>query len=199
MDAGRTHEGPSKAEAVARYLLYLASKSKEPELITHMRLQKLLYYAQGWSLALREEPLFDETLEAWTHGPVAPSVYKVFKSYKEQSIPQEEARKDSPLLSEEDKAFIKSVWRRYRRYSALELRRRTHKEPPYRNARGDLPPDDWSNEPLSNEDMQRFFREEHEKHTRGWHGLSLDDFAKAERDLREGRVVSVEEAFQHLS
>ncbi|RMD63362.1 MAG: DUF4065 domain-containing protein, partial [Planctomycetota bacterium] len=126
MDAGRSHEGPSegpsKAEAVARYLLYLASKSKEPELITNLRLQKLLYYAQGWSLALRGEPLFDETLEAWKHGPVAPSVYHIFKTHGKQSIPQGEARKDSPLLSEEDKAFIKSVWRRYRRYSALELR-----------------------------------------------------------------------------
>jgi uncharacterized phage-associated protein len=47
--------------------------------MTNMKLQKLLYYAQGQYLAEHEEPLFDEDIEAWSHGPVVPSVYRAFK------------------------------------------------------------------------------------------------------------------------
>jgi uncharacterized phage-associated protein len=56
---------------VARYLVKLAAGESEPEHLTHMRLQKLLYYVQGWSLAATGERFFDGEIQAWTHGPVA--------------------------------------------------------------------------------------------------------------------------------
>jgi uncharacterized phage-associated protein len=39
------------------------------DLMTHLKLQRLVYYAQGFSLALNGEPLFDEPIEAQFHGP----------------------------------------------------------------------------------------------------------------------------------
>ena len=49
------------------------------DLISNMKLQKLLYYAQGYFLAIANEPLFHERIYAWTHGPVVPKVYHKYK------------------------------------------------------------------------------------------------------------------------
>ena len=54
---------------VACYIL-----ERKPD-ITTMKLQKLCYYAQAWSLVWEEEPLFDEEFEAWANGPVCPELY----------------------------------------------------------------------------------------------------------------------------
>src|SRR5436305_3443094 len=58
------------AHDVAAYIL---SKTGE---ITAMKLQKLVYYSQAWSLVWDEEPLFDERIEAWVNGPVVPDLYR---------------------------------------------------------------------------------------------------------------------------
>ena len=55
---------------VVRYLVELAGPNEEGEPMTHMRLQKLLYYVQGWHMAWYGRPLFAERIEAWQHGPV---------------------------------------------------------------------------------------------------------------------------------
>ena len=60
---------------VANYILEISreeSGDDEYELISHMKLQKLVYFCQGYSLALYGRPLFPEPIEAWTHGPVCP-------------------------------------------------------------------------------------------------------------------------------
>src|SRR6266498_32696 len=54
---------------VAKYIL-----SKKGSM-TAMKLQKLLYYCQAWSLVWDEKPLFDNMIQAWANGPVVPSVY----------------------------------------------------------------------------------------------------------------------------
>ena len=43
--------------------------------ITHLKVQKLVYYAQGWAMAYLGSPLFEEDIQAWAHGPVVPSVW----------------------------------------------------------------------------------------------------------------------------
>src|SRR4051794_30174218 len=44
--------------------------------MTAMKLQKLVYYSQVWSLVWDEKRLFEARIEAWANGPVAPSVYR---------------------------------------------------------------------------------------------------------------------------
>ncbi|MFK5281891.1 Panacea domain-containing protein, partial [Lacticaseibacillus paracasei] len=61
----------------ARY--FLSKQDQEEPDISNLKLLKLLYYAQGTCLALLDRPLFSETIEAWRHGPVVPSVYQAFK------------------------------------------------------------------------------------------------------------------------
>ena len=61
----------AKAVEVARFLAYLAANDVEPDYLTNLRLQKLLYYVQAWSLVLRKSAdFFQERIEAWVHGPV---------------------------------------------------------------------------------------------------------------------------------
>ena len=55
--------------------------------ISNLKLQKLIYYAQAFHLAIYELPFFDEDFEAWTHGPVCPEIYHKYKHYKSSPIP----------------------------------------------------------------------------------------------------------------
>ena len=65
---------------VARYIVTFFQEAGDP--VSNLKLQKLLYYVQGWSLALDNKPAFQDRLEAWVHGPVQSSVYGTFKSYR---------------------------------------------------------------------------------------------------------------------
>ena len=65
-------------------LLYSADRGKE--LMTNMKLQKMLYYQQGFHLAYFGTPLFDDDFEAWMYGPVIPSVYEKYKNFGHQGI-----------------------------------------------------------------------------------------------------------------
>ena len=68
------------AKAIANYFLELAAKHGEK--VTPLKIQKLVYIAHGWHLALYEKPLvYDEFAEAWEYGPVFPSIYHEFKHF----------------------------------------------------------------------------------------------------------------------
>ena len=70
----------ANAPDVARYIVRFFQEAGDP--VTNLKLQKLLYYVQGWNLALRDEPAFPDRLEAWIHGPVQPGVYGSYKAYR---------------------------------------------------------------------------------------------------------------------
>lgn len=176
---------------IARYFLWLACEESEPEPITHMRLQKLLYYAQGWALAVRGRPLFPGTIEGWIHGPVIREVYRTFAKYNDDVISRSEAA-DSSLLSRDDAEFVNAIWESYKAYSASELRRRTHSERPWLEARAGLGPDDRGDRVILDETMRAFFREEYDK--RALSGLSLTELETAAEDLSSGRGIKLGDA-----
>src|SRR5690606_17024633 len=76
----------SSCFAVANYFLS-QSNADAGDLISNLKLQKLVYYAQGFSLALLDEPLFEDEIEAWMHGPVVPALYREFKTHGSAGIP----------------------------------------------------------------------------------------------------------------
>lgn len=86
----------SNACEVANFFVSRFQQAGDP--LTNMKLQKLLYYAQGWHLALKGDALFDERIEAWPHGPVVPPVYGTFKHYRWNPITE---TVDDPTLSED--------------------------------------------------------------------------------------------------
>jgi uncharacterized phage-associated protein len=65
---------------IANKIIHFVSDSNAGDLISNMKLQKLLYYQQGFHLAYFGKPLFEEDIEAWMYGPVVPSVYSHFKT-----------------------------------------------------------------------------------------------------------------------
>ncbi|WP_290741039.1 Panacea domain-containing protein [Fibrobacter sp. UBA3718] len=121
------------------------------ELLSNLKLQKLLYYEQGFHLALFNSPLFSDDIEAWMYGPVVPSVYDYYKKFGSNGIVLE----DDPQLiqltpQEEDLLF--QVYERYKSYSAIGLMDLTHGESPWINA---VPHDRGT--VISNESMRTFF------------------------------------------
>ena len=120
---------------LVNYLLYLdREKSKldgedaSPD-ITLLKLQKLLYYCQGYSLGLFGEPLFEESIEAWEHGPVVVSVYNRYRSIGSLRISFEE--KVEPKIDEHAKKIAQIVMQDKGRFSGWALRDMTHKEKPW--------------------------------------------------------------------
>lgn len=104
--------------------------------MTPLKLQKLMYYAQSWWLANYNESLFEEDMQAWTHGPVVPSVYQEYKSNGYSPIDKIE-NYSFPYNEIED--YLDKVYTTYARHSAKRLEKQTHEEDPWRNTRGELP------------------------------------------------------------
>jgi uncharacterized phage-associated protein len=107
----------------------------EADLISHLKLQKLLYYAQGSSLAFNGYPLFEEPLEAWEHGPVVKSVYNIYKIFDANGIDPQLIDAIPIKLDPIDEALLVGVFDKYNKYSATELSRRTHSEKPWRETK----------------------------------------------------------------
>lgn len=130
------------SKAIANYFLELAKSSDE--LLTPMKLQKLIYFAHGWHLAIYDEPLISETVEAWRFGPVVPSVYHEFKGYGSGTISDFATELDLtddddsfsltsyiPKVNQNDEkviALLKKIWEIYGKYSGITLSNLTHKD-----------------------------------------------------------------------
>jgi uncharacterized phage-associated protein len=123
--------------------------------ISNLKLQKLLYYAQAWSLAILDKPLFNDEIEAWVHGPVVPSVWREFRPWSWQPIMQKISK---PEISARVERHLKEVIAAYGHLSAYQLETLTHEEKPWRNARKGIPNDVSCNEVISTTDMKKFYR-----------------------------------------
>lgn len=119
-----------KALDIAKKLIFKA-QNDEPnggERLTNLKLQKLLYYQQGFHLAVFGTPLFNEDVEAWMYGPVVPDVYNEYSPYGSSSLPEEE---DAITLADDEDELFNEVYDAYRDFSAIGLMNRTHKEKPW--------------------------------------------------------------------
>lgn len=96
--------------------------------ISNLKLQKLLYYAQGSMLALTGKKLFNDEILAWAHGPVIKEVYDTFKSYGSSGI--NEYFEDNNIDIETEN-ILKQVYNEFGKYSAWGLRDMTHNEIPW--------------------------------------------------------------------
>jgi uncharacterized phage-associated protein len=133
---------------VAKYFLSL-SDPDIGDIISNLKLQKLLYYAQGFHLALYDEPLFGENIAAWAHGPVVPDVYHNYKDYGSAYIPIPNDMDDS-IFNDNQKDLMQEVYKIFGQFSAWKLRNMTHNEPPWR--------DTEINQIISNEKLSQYFK-----------------------------------------
>lgn len=112
-------------------------KNNDDEIIEYtsrLKLLKLLYYIQGYHLAMFDAPLFKDKMEAWLHGPVVPSVYQWVKNLTDEKL-QNEAMDDEQMgalnLHPQQTELISEVLKIYNKYSAYGLRDKTHTEMPW--------------------------------------------------------------------
>lgn len=112
-----------RALDAANYLIYLMNDSCED--LTNMKLNKLLYYAQGFYLKKYGIPMFEDEIEAWEHGPVISSVYSAYKENSNRPITKWDEDRIA-LVQGEQVQILFDVAREYGKYTAGALRNMTH-------------------------------------------------------------------------
>ena len=139
-----------RAEDVAAYILEKLGP------MSAMKLQKLVYYAQAWSLVWDEKPLFDEPIQAWLNGPVVPQLYAKHKTLftVERGVFRDG---DPSKLNKEQMETIDAVLKFYGDKPAQWLSDLSHKERPWLKAREGVGEMENSENEITQESMAEYY------------------------------------------
>lgn len=135
------------AQSIAEYFVSRVDEDAGDS-ISNLKLQKLIYYAQGFHLAIYGKPLFPEKIKAWEHGPVVPQVYHHYRDCGSSAIPVKSVNLND--YTPEIRELLDEVNTVYGQFSASKLREMTHQEPPWKNTP--------QSETISHELMTDFFK-----------------------------------------
>lgn len=139
---------------------YFISKNKKDDLgLSNKKLQKLLYYAQAWSLVLNDKTIFNDRIEAWVHGPAIPLVYSTFRDFGFKDIKIEFNEEELSLINDEDKQILDEIWKVYGKMDAGYLEMLTHSEEPWQEARRGLQGHESSENEISLKTMKSYYSE----------------------------------------
>lgn len=141
---------------------FVALSNVTGNLLSNLKLQKLMYYAQAWHLAIYGERLFHGEFEAWVHGPVLPVLYRDYERFGWKPIEREDMDDTSvkgleSKFGKEITFFLSEIVDEYFGLSAYELERLTHKEEPWCRARQGLSADEPCNRIIEDEWMKKFY------------------------------------------
>ena len=117
----------AKVQDVANFFIDIENTKPEGN-ITNMKLNKLMYFAQGLHLARYGTPLFDEEIQAWQYGPVVPSVYRKYNSHSALPIINTDEDYDFNVFTDEELEILIDVERTYGIYEASALVSLTHQK-----------------------------------------------------------------------
>ena len=135
---------------VAKYVL------EKVGTMTAMKLQKLVYYCQAWSLAWDDVPLFDEDFQAWANGPVCPELYRRHRGIFR--IERDFFKDLAPYgFTDDEKETMDQVILYYGDKEPHWLSELTHRENPWKNARIGVMPGERSNRVITKESMQEYY------------------------------------------
>jgi uncharacterized phage-associated protein len=152
--------GKVSATVLANYILM----SYGP--MSHLKLQKLLYYSEAYHLAYFDQSLIDEQFQAWLHGPVCRKVYNELKGesilYSDISFDgkSEPAKEILENLNSNQIELLNDVLKELSTWRAFELERATHREVPWIEARKGYGPADRCDVIISKETMRIFYKSE---------------------------------------
>jgi uncharacterized phage-associated protein len=122
--------------------------------MTAMKIQKLVYYSQAWSLVWDEAPIFSEDIEAWVNGPVVRELYDL---YRGQFRVTENRYGNTDALSPEQKETVDAILNFYGKMSSQTLSDLTHREEPWKNARRGLDPADRGNRVIGHAELAEYY------------------------------------------
>lgn len=140
----------AKINQLARYILDNLGS------MTTMKLQKLCYYCQAWSMAWEEIPLIEENFEAWANGPVCPELYYLHKG-QYVVFPTDIKADYAGAFNDDQIETINKVLDYYGDKEPYWLSELTHKEYPWKHAREGYEPGQRCSVVISTEDMQSYY------------------------------------------
>lgn len=143
----------SKIFSVINWFL---AQSSEELAITHLALEKLIYFVQSWSVALNGEWMFEDDCQAWAHGAVYPEVYEVFKGFGYRPLP----KVNSEIILNDNDIEILNIVKTYYYdiYNARTLERICHLEEPYKEARKGYLDGQVCQEIINKEQIKNYYR-----------------------------------------
>ncbi len=133
---------------VTAYILQQAGE------MTAMKLHKLVYYAQAWSLVWDERPLFEDRIEAWANGPVVPELYE---RHRGRFLIAHWPDGDPSTLTPQEMETVDAVLDYYAPHRAQALSDLTHREQPWREARHGLSPGERGNHEITHAAMDEYY------------------------------------------
>lgn len=148
--------------------------------VDNFRLNKLVYYVQAWSLVFREQPAFNERIEAWKDGPVARVLWTDMRYSDARRL-----NTATPLLPEEAEV-VDRVLMHFGQMTAPELIRLTHKEDPWRMARGGIPDHEHSTNEITAESIRKYYEPR-------WRQALADNAAAAAPPAFAGSIDELEQ------
>lgn len=160
---------------IDRIIQYLLNQC---EYITHLELQKALYYVQGFGYAFCGNYIFDDDCQAWVHGPVYANVYSRYKDYHFNPIDAVETF-DLSLLSPEERAVCDGVIKHICCYSAKTLEEFTHRETPWLTTREGLDTAEYSTRTIEKSLIGEYFGAMKER----YHMETPEDIGKYSADI----------------
>lgn len=134
---------------VAKYIL------EEKGAMSTMKLQKLCYYAQAWSLVWNDRPLFNEEFEAWANGPVCRELF--FKTQGQYSVSSDDETGGENNLTDNERDTIDHVLEHYGSHNAQWLSQLTHMEDPWNDARIGIAPGVGCDRIITKESMAMYY------------------------------------------
>lgn len=123
------------------------------EAITHLKVQKLVYYADAWFLANYDRALINDDFEAWAHGPVVRSLYEKYRECGFSALEPEKPK----TIPDAVVPILDAVHQEYGQFSAKRLEGLTHHEDPWKLTRGNLAPEAKCTRPIDKLLMRNYY------------------------------------------
>lgn len=115
------------AKDIANYFIFKAQGEGGGELISNLKLQKLIYYSQGLHLVIHGSPLFSDEIRAWAYGPVVPELYNAYRRYGAGGIPPD-PKFNVDLIDKDTREFLDEIYEVFGQFSAIRLMQITHSD-----------------------------------------------------------------------
>lgn len=143
-----------KAIDISRWFISFVDKN-HGDLITNLKVQKLLYYAEAWSQVFYNRTLFEEDIQAWAHGPVVPEVYHAFKNRGLEPLELDRALEK---LDDEALEILEEVQSIYGELTAKSLEIMTRQDTPWLRARNGLSEEAVCNTVIPKHEIKEFYQ-----------------------------------------
>lgn len=143
---------------IAKYFIF-KGKNSEKYRVTNMKLHKLLYFSQGFHLAIENKPIFFEEIYMYEHGPLIKSVHAKYRKYTYHTIPEE--CNDEFSFNQDTREFLDDVWNLFKLYTSKVLEEIITNDEPWKRARENLFLYQIPTEPLDLNFTKEYFKKEY--------------------------------------